>query len=587
MSATGINYFLDYLGLDTTNLAVFYTFTGVASNNLPSVSYGKAAYSGQISGSVFDFTGVPNSGHFVSGNYVKISNVTATGLSGDATLMLVYEKPTTGGGVIFSSLTGTTFSSGYILGINDANRLYFEYRDNEGPVVVTSNKIYGQKNAVGVNISLNSVSFNYYDVNLKKLESENFTINSNYLLFSDQWYLGRTFSNYLSPLPFTGYLDHFIYFNQTVSRNNMERLFSGIFSLPTTIPAVSGAVVTTGITSYQLTFTGQTGINSFSDTFSGFSSLNTGYDCGTYPVFSTGALSGYLSSGYAVSPVTGLITGYNLITPATTGLVINSGYLSGFGMDFVSYMWDRSGTPQDATEIVVLTGVYNTSWLKQSSTYDNVVQEFATNSLYQSGNLNVSLNGVYQVESGFISGGQYYNFAVSGLADFYILGDQFLYTNFFVSGVDVEFFDSAQQQNRGILLSTYDVSRALNSVGVSPGVFLGKDVFLNGQKLLSGVDYQVSGTTVFSGSTGITGITGHLTFVNKYTGWNLTTGTYDRYTTGSKFSRNTSVYYLNGIRIDPSIYVEHSIVDLISGKNIYDITVQNMDNNNESLNYWF
>ncbi len=585
MSSTGINYFMDYLGLDTTNLAIFYTFTGVSSNNLPSVNYGKAAYSGQISGSVFDFTGVANSGHFVSGNYIKISNVTTTGLSGDTTMMLVYEKPTTGGGVIFSSLTGSSFYSGYILGVNDANRLYFEYRDNVGPVVLTSNKIYGQKNAVGVNISLNSVSFNYYDVNLKKLESEDFTINSNYLLFSDQWYLGRTFSNYLSPLPFTGFLDHFIYFNQTVSRSNMERLFSGIFATPTAIAAVSGAVVTTGITSYQLTFTGQTGVNSFSDTFSGFSSLNTGYDCGTYPVFTTGALSGYLSSGYAITPVTTLITGYNLITPATTGLVINSGYLSGFGMDFISYMWDRSGI--DSTEIVVLAGAYDTSWIKQSSTYDNIVQEFSTNSFYSSGNLNVSLNGVYQVESGYIFSGQFYNIFVTGLADFYLSGNQFLYTNNFVGTGDVEYFDSTQQQNRGILLATYDVSRALNSVGTTAAVFLGKDVFLNGQKLLSGVDYLISGGTTFSGSTGITGITGHLTFVNKYTGWNSATGTYDRYITGNKFSRNTSIYYLNGIRIDPSIYVEHSVVDLISGVNIYDITVQNMDNNFESLNYWF
>ena len=589
MSSTGINYYLNTLGIDTGNFSIFYTFTGLAGGYLPSVSLGNPLYSGQLFNDGGQFASVPNSGLFSGSNYLQVTNVT-TGLSGDTTILMVYNRPTgVNGGVIFSSLTGVpgNYPSGWLLGVNDANRLYFEYYDANGPVVITSNKIYGQQNAVAMNLTQNSLSFNYYDVDLKQLETENFTVEGNYLLFSSQWTLGKTFAPWLAARPFTGFLDHFLYFDTTLSNSNITRLFSGIFSVPISLPAVSGVLTTTGITGYTLTLTGNAGIQSFNSTFSGFSSLNTGYDCGTYPVFTTGAVNNptfAVGSGYALVPLTGVTSGNYLVSAATTGISINSGYLANFGMDFVSYLWDRSQVNNQ--EIIVLTGVYNLSWLDQSAMFEQIQGEFATNNFYPSGNLNVFLNGIYQVESGYTISGQYYNTKLIPLADFFTQGNQFLYTNNFVTGSGfVEYYDDNQQQNRLIVWPGWSGAGLLT--GATAGAVQNMMVFLNGQKLISGIDYSiVTGSYQFSGSSGITGIFGDLIFVNNYTGFIDQTGQYDRYS-GPRFTRWSTIYYLNGIRIDPSLYIESSVVDLISGTCIYDSGLGNMDNNGECAQYWY
>jgi len=672
MSSTGINYFYNYLGLNPNNFAVFYPFTGQVNSLLPSVLNGNSTYSGLVVGN----TGLcaNGSGNFNGSSFVQVQNIPNGGFSNNLTFLFTYSKPTTGGGVIFSSLTGTAggYYSGFNIGVNDANRLYFEY-NNGAPVVLTSDVIYGQNNAVAVGVGLNNISFNYYDFSQKALINENFYINSSYLLPSDSWNLGKNICPYLPTLNFSGSMDTFIVTKTSLPTNSLTKLFSGLYSIASGFPSISGTLTNSITTGYQTIFTGTTGINSYTESFSGYSSSNpdyqnlingyygepiyvstvgqnyyysggivspitgipsgyyrmissgvtgsgdynpyyiqdsgqiylysggifsiyTGYvdaslitiegsflsygsNCSLYPVFNIVQNTGYLTSGYQTIPLGNQVTGYYKISDAYTGYIVNTGYENGFGMDYISYLWERN--TGDLQEIISITGTDIVGYLGKQAYYDQIQGEFASNGIYQSGNLNLWNNGVLQLESGYSISGQYYNLTVTPIADYYTSGNQYFYSNRFVSGSDAEYYDHSQQQNRYIFYKTG--SGYLYSGQLSWGQY---HLYLNGLRMVSGIDYTIDVSGAMNFSPQISGISGTIYSSLLYTGEIQQTGRYDRYS-GTKFYRESSSYYLNGARIDPSLFIEHSKVDLISGIAIYNGNLLSInDDDDSSTLYW-
>ena len=636
MAENSLGYFYDFLGL--SDLKIHYDFSALSGSAVPSVSPALSVHSG-VPSSVSLLSG---SGLLNQSSSIKISNIDPS-FNTFGTHIFNYERTgALGSGLLFSSLRTGILNSGYQIGLTDSNLLFFQYIGANGPVVVNSDIILGDKNAIAVLVGNNSVSFNYYNFNTKAFESDTRTISSNELLFSDQWEIrgvGNTLGNYL-------------YFNKNIPTNNLTRFFSGFYSSPTGFPATSGSFLYSEISAYTPTV-GSFNEGNFTFAFSGFDSeffaLNAGQfgdpvfwgeinnaflvsgsnfsgiqniPSGSYAALTTGTTGNFTGdyfpfyfgditnvqvySGGANYPYSGQISGYFVvfetnqaqcavnpvfntttnepiisisgpiaipvqrtgfyeITPAFSGNVTNSGVLSSYGMSRVTYLWQ---TGSDGIEQIVFTGGISTPTNKRTAVFDLVKGEFASNGFYPSGNSNWFLNGVYQTESGYTVGGNVFNPILTKIAD-YFSEDQYFNTNGFALSQDLSVYDYEQQQNRIILPANY-----ASGVLVSGSSFnlSGKTPYLNGQRLISGEDFTYSGTT-FRALGALTGVGGNLVFVNNYTGEYRMTGSYNY--TGSnlpKFSRGSSLFYLNGVRLNESLKVEHSRFDKISGNYVYDDT---------------
>jgi len=103
-------------------------------------------------------------------------------------------------------------------------------------------------------------------------------------------------------------------------------------------------------------------------------------------------------------------------------------------------------------------------------------------------------------------------------------------------------------------------------------------LYLNGQKLISGINYIQSGDNSYTNinNTSVS-ITGNITAYNSVLNYILLTGNVYSYTLPRLYPKNTSSVYLNGVKQDPIDFIEKSKFDLINdplflenkGKNIY------------------
>jgi hypothetical protein len=250
-------------------------------------------------------------------------------------------------------------------------------------------------------------------------------------------------------------------------------------------------------------------------------------------------------------------------------------------MSQVSYLWSRGDDQigQDSTEILTFTGGIQTQTLRKNAVFDLVKGEFSAGGFYPSGNSNFFLNGLFQLESGYTTGGNVFEPTQTKIADYFTDG-QYFNTNQFAQSDDFSVYDFAQQQNRVVIPSVYSGQTLISGNTYN---FSNKSVFLNGQRLISGSDYTLSGLN-FIGNSGITGVDGFLYLVNNYTGQYQYTGGYN-YTGLSlpKFSRGSSIYYLNGVRINPSLRIEHSRYDKIAGEYIFDDTSESLLTSSSSV----
>ena len=128
--------------------------------------------SASIIGNVDSFTGNGNSGNFNYG-YLEINNQQDL-FSRDFTVLLSQDKRYTGDGVLFSCFDDNVIKSGYSFGINSANKMYFEYFDNQNQRydIQTSLLQLSDKNLIGLRKFDDSIYFLAYNNSTKSFESE-------------------------------------------------------------------------------------------------------------------------------------------------------------------------------------------------------------------------------------------------------------------------------------------------------------------------------------------------------------------------------------------------------------------------------
>ena len=529
MKESGINYFFGKLGFNSGTMPIFYTFEEGAGNIINSIPSGNPFFSGILS-EIDDFW-IQNGSGFLNGNTISVEH--SSGLySENWTKIFVYEKINQNEFILFNSLNQT---SGCKIGITNSNKVYFETLNVE-PIIATTSNNLSSKNAISVSYLPNFLTIGLYDFSSKNIEFESFDLPFE-LVRSDDWKIGGQ----------TGFLDYFIYSNEYKSPDVLSQFFSGFWFRPTGSSNQVETYFTTGITGYQNVLFLETGITGYRSTPGG----DEGRDnyTGAFPTYlSTEPLTGVTNTGFFKSGVAGIVR--IDITGGAIDLLENlSGYGLGFGMENINIL-SRFVNEYNA-KIGVDTNfenIYNKNAERSFSSFQY------DNDIYQSGQICLFLNGLSLLN------GEWY---VSG---------SYIYTD--SESNDIALFDSKSGEKNGYLITGGLINFPIN--------YSGQQIFLNGLNLISGYDFTKSGSQIVltDFNTGITGFISEYPLIKNIE----TTGSSYRFEF-QKFSRNSSMVFLNGVRQRNKYdYIESSNVDLLSG-NSYNINEVVQIYNNNDL-YW-
>ena len=621
---------MDQLGVDPSSLLVAYDFTqDPVSNNqkLLPTSWSSGCYTGLVNGNLANFSNVSGSGFLNGFNSIDISGSIP---SDNFSFLFCYEKLRTGSEILLSSATGSSFSqrSGLTLGVNDVNRLYLEYWNPiDGNFSMTYPGNISNKNIVFLNKSYNNFNLGVFDTTSSKLITESVSLVNGAYSHSNKFRIGNKFdsNSWSVGSGFSGFFDDFYCLNETLPQDYFSVFCSGFYSTLTTgeisgtvqscqyVSTLSGSGINigTGITGYETNITYITGYVPTGCFNSGYSYLVgtgiTGYyekymgspedACGINtpiyirtpltgqiyasgvtlkcngsgeiitPIYNNRELTGFLTGEVFVEVLSGICSGVTKYYPGY--IAVDSGFISSLGFDSI-YSFK---TPENiiSNESFLYTGFVDSN-INLKPSYDSSVFDYIIPASKSGTLTNLFFNnGQLLFEDGWSSYQQGYNTLYN------ITGNIFLDGNIIRSNGYNDTNDSLIYDhflfNSGISLLESIYMKTGYASGIAVTGFTGAYVpranmyFLNGLKLLSGLDYsdqtslnfkfnipessvltRVSNSYISSGLVYLTGINNLI---------KLNTG---------KFLKNTSQVYLNGLRQYPNEdYIEYSSLNLLSG----------------------
>lgn len=502
---SGIRYFCNQAEL-LDSAKVLYSFS---SGSQYIQSEADSFYSGFVNGDTGLFWSKPGSGLF-SGSFIEIpgSGLYSRSFCG----LLSFELFNTGKQLLLSNLDGF---SGFEIGLNDAHKIYFRSKSDLIDNYFTSNLSISSKNLISFSFANNFLEIGHFNFSSKSFDLESAIQNFGQVSSNTPMLIGSGY---------TGYIDNFLFFNAYANGLSLNQVASGwIFSLTgfdfqtetTCLQEITGYVtvpfVETGIIQYSGDFSGGNGIGDFESVFPNSSSKSF--------------VTGILLSGQFESGVTGLVC--STVTGGATPLFqLQSGYVKSFGMDKVFVKEQIDG--DDLIKIVFNDDIFSNFYNKKTDSLGG--SGFYSESLINSGS-KIYLNGVYQ-DSGIIFS---QNVVKSSL---FASEDSVLHDSVYGGPL---FYSSASGQ-----FST---------------IFSGQEFFLNGQNLVSGINFVCSGdSTILTGD--FTGISGTISefFLAPFS--KVGTGSYWPFT---GLNKNGSVVFINGIRqVIDSQYKEGSFYDLLT-----------------------
>jgi hypothetical protein len=611
---TGVKFFGSLFGLNTNDVfAAFSFYSGFRNNNIVySEDWATNSASGILNntGQFFSRFG---SGFFNGSTYM---NLNKTYSIENSTIFLSYQKSRTEDEILISSVTGTNFLnySGFCLGINDANKLYFKYWNPvEGAFTFTYNGVLSDKNLIILNKTESSIALGHYNNNTFSFEIEEFDIFRNSFAQSNFLYIGGKPNNveWVTSKNFSGYIDKLYIFNNIDFYLYRNSIASGFFNVVT---GFAGEVVSecyetgflsesgylyweitgTTLSGYQ---TGRFEITGYSLSGSGyFYSGVTGYDiisvgfytdnCGnTTELFERIALSGRISGNVDISvPLygtvisteyieilqSGLLSG-NVLIPET-GQICNEridlieGFSSITDLNYLSSLSYKEITlysevkNNDIVEIFREPYSNKELFYNKNLFYDNfnnnyfyIDKEYAKDEILMFGNGQALIDDGYQL----IPDG--YEIIRSPNVDYFITGTTVETNKFFVQE-DNLFYDSVSGRffafkNTGNIISF-------------PNTLLNTNfwVFKNGQKLILNIDYVRSNFTQLTLVNTDANQENYIILKEILNNFNYISGNRNSFRLTSAFNHNCSQVYYNGIKQKiNNNYIENSDFDLISG----------------------
>jgi hypothetical protein len=556
MKNSGVLYYLDILRIDTGSYRLHYRFDQSGSGQIIPNETFYPQHSGRLS-TVGQFYNISGSG-FLTGQNITIGN--PTGLPVDFfSHIFVYEKTVTGGGIIFDSILKQPISSGYAIGVNDANRLYFQYFNGNGPVFRTSDLILGDKNLVAVSKTNNLITFYNYDFSLENSESDEFPIEGDFIFASPQARIGASVGSgagFVSPKAYSGYLSEYIILSEAVTPSTFRYLCSGLASTYSVAPQLIQTGVLNQITGYLTGLTGITGVVSYVNVITG-SGLNP-FGTGDYQFFyQTSGVTGFLATGLNLTPLTGNVPFY-MTGDIVENVTPNNGFIQSFGFEELSFI-----RRIDQTDIYV-SRIPSGSFfrLNLDGEFNDVEGKFQLDNIYTPEQVVLFANGQAQFFSGFSVTGNVYGSGVVISGD-YILEDFLVNTTGFYSGDDRFFYDAVS----GRRAATFVTGIQANLPAAVP--INSHTYYLNGQLLISGINYHISGGAFRWFDNTYSGASGVLLAYDDSLAFILRTGIF--FNPYLRFARLQNQLYLNGQRqVHGENYLSNSKNDLISQSGLFE-----------------
>ena len=303
--------------LQVSGLQIFYDFDSYSNGGtvINSITSGEAAYSGEIIGADATFTGSNSGSGYFTNQYIEIKNTTGIQEEG-FTILFSQEKTGVGPGVIYSDMDDGG-PSGCEIGIAASNKLYFKNYINGTPTYTTMDNTPCDKNIYGVSVdrfglaNLYRLSFALPEtrsfvyqfnnsatgdtVRYYNMESKSVTVPEHTISNGNNWRIGS------GEFLYKGYMDYFLYFDQSLGSDPIRRLSRAIHSDYAIVPEVTGTTLG-AVTGYSFTMTGASGIVGTSNYISG-----SGTQSGSYTYQSGVAKTGVVGlSGVVYRPFSGI-----------------------------------------------------------------------------------------------------------------------------------------------------------------------------------------------------------------------------------------------------------------------------------------
>lgn len=561
LEKSGLLYYLDYCSLGTGNYLIHYSFDTNSGNIVPNSATQFPQYSGALS-NTGQFWSQSGSGLF-TGQIINIPSGYGLG-SNIWSHVLIYEKTGSGEGVLVDTSKTGAIQSGYILGINSNNRMFVEGYNENGPFSINSSLIIGTKNLIAFVKNDDLFKFYVYDFNHQTVNSDSFSISSLWYANSNKLILGGQSGafTFAETTGYKGFIDEYVYFNDAISPTDFQYIASGLVS---SYQFVSGIVTTYSglqITGYSTGVTGVTGITGYQNVVTG-SGLDP-FGTGNYELYYySSGVTGYLTSGYVVSPLSGYVNFYITGDPSQT-LSPNSGLINSFVFDQFSFL--RKIDSNDYVTQISISGL-NPNFNKVAG-YSDVENLWQLDSVYSDAAVQIYLNGISQISTGYVVTGDSYNSGII-LSGQYRLNGFYLDSTGFYESTDSIIYDSYSGNK---LSQTGYLHSGAQFSGIASGL-----VFLNGQLLINNYNYSESGqiiTIINNNYSGLSGTINVFPIPSNY----RSTGTVITNTTG--FAYDNSLVFLNGQRQRQDIdYINNSKWDLLGASGIFDNTTVNIYNN--------
>lgn len=554
VAATGFLYFYDdILSLDTGNVYCYYDFSVQSGNQIPNPNWAISGINGTINNSG-GFYQVSGSGAFDGTKYISLNST--LNLS-NWTIFLSYERAVSGRDeILFSTFTGTSFinSSGFLLGINPANKLYFQYWNSvDGPQIFTFSEIISSKNLVSVTKNDSSLFFNYYNANQKNsLIEQNLFYKGNFIN-SNTWFIGGMPSQPYSVIAdnFSGYIDDVILIGTDLDQDYQQILFSGLFATQNPSGIIN---VDNGNNVYQNTAS----LSDIQDLLN-YNTVQTGVeydlDGNAIPIYIASGVSGNvtITSGTNSEILIDDNDDYNDYT--NNGFLIDSGFLFSLGFNRIAILSGIDTTT--LVEAYVVANVFENSCYNKFPKYNYVQQCFSLDQSYSTGQLSVFLDGLLQLESGYTATVSGYSYSYTTVGDFFTSGRYFYPPNVYNS-YDTILYDYVSGQLNSEFFTGIQSGQSFSNISDLNNCL----IFINGVKLVSGQDYilpNISNIDVSFGNNTLSVLTlsGNIYYNSGET------GTVD-FT--NKFLKDTSQVYISGLRLAISgDYVEACTLDYLDG----------------------
>ena len=451
------------------------------------------------------------SGQFNGFNKFRILGNTT---SDDWTAFVVFKHSETGASdkskVLFSTKDYDYSTSGFAVGINGCNRIFCEHdTPSSGKRIYTLNEELDNKNVLSVSKvnAVLSIGIHQFDDKMNK-ESSNVKYNMENYLPSNKMYIGGLGASGINYRNYSGTIDSFMLFNVGLGfpeRNTFAKSFycssydtGGYYTTTTSFVSVTGielrsVIIATGVTGYVEVLAGAEIVDGGVVNKYAYSGV-TGLIYDTLAVELTGVTSGQ-SDILSFNPPSGIYD-YNYSIPfANSKVVLNANFDSSY------------------KEVYSFSGINNDD-LNLLPSFDNASLKYAVLETGDGEFINFYLNGVAQPNLQALTGTMTGDFIVSGNA---------IDSDGFFDADDSAMYDIILGSGSITGLTIADVSAG--SKALSGSFVNNRDVYLNGNKLISGIDYSGVGQTVVINTTNL--IDGDLMLLPKhnmnfsrYTGYN-------------------------------------------------------------------